>query len=134
MVNWNAGTMVNTTFAEDVIPPPVAVTIIVAICEAAVALAAIVNTLVPDPGAEKLFDANAAVTPAGIPLTDSVTRLLNPPATPIFAVDAPLPPCTIVNDPTDISAVIDGGTVIAVSPQKFARLDPFTEPSPLARS
>ena len=51
----------------------VAVTVMVATPGAAVGPAWSVNKLDPDPGAEKLLDANVAVTPAGAPLTASVT-------------------------------------------------------------
>lgn len=133
-VSVNAATIVTLTLVVVVIPPPAAVTVIVEVPGAAVALAAMVNTLDPDPGADRLVDAKVAVTPAGAPLTASVTAWLNPPATVIVAVDVPLPPCRTVNAPADIAALIDAGTVTTASRQKFTRSLAFTDPRPVARS
>lgn len=130
----NAAATVRFTLVVDVSPPPVAVTVRVEVPGATVAPTARVNTLDPDPGAVKLVDANVAVTPAGAPLTASVTAWLNPPATPIVAVDVPLAPCRTVTDPADIAALIDAGTVTTASFQKFTRSFAFTVPSPVARS
>ena len=117
VVNVNAGTIVKLTVLADVSPPPVAVTIICAVPGTAAAPTVMVNTLDPDPGATKLDDASIAVTPAGAPVTASVTGLENPPATVTFAVDVPLAPCRNVIDGTVITAIIEGGTVITASPQ-----------------
>jgi hypothetical protein len=132
VVSVNAGTIVKLTFALDVIPPPVALTVIVAVPGRAVAPTAIVNRLDPDPGADKLVDARVAVTPAGAPVTANVTALLNPPATLIVAVDVPLSPCRTVTALTDIAAVIDAGVLTVASCQKLTRSFAFTEPSPVA--
>lgn len=113
----NAGTMVKFTVPADVNPPPVAVTVMVAVPGVADAPAAMVNTSDPDPGAERLADASVAVTPAGAPVTASETALENPPATVRFAVDVPLAPWRMVNDGTVIAALMDGGTVTTASPQ-----------------
>lgn len=117
VANVNAGTMVRFTVPADVNPPPVAVTVMAAVPGAAVAPTAIVNTLDPDPGAERLADAKVAVTPAGAPVTASETAFENPPATVIFAVDVPLAPCRMVNDGTVITALMDGGTDTTASSQ-----------------
>jgi hypothetical protein len=126
--------MVNATFAVDSIPPPVAVSVSVAVPPAAWAPAAIVNTLDPDPGAEKLLDDKVAVTPAGAPLIASVTAPLNPPATRIVAVIVPLAPCIIVSAGAEIARFIDAGTVTIASLQYVTRLFAFTDPSPVAKS
>jgi hypothetical protein len=118
LVSANAGTIVTTTLAVDVRPPPVAVTVRVAVPAIAAVPAAMVNTLEPDPGAAKPPDASVAVTPAGAPLTESVTALLNPPATTTFAADAALPPCPMVKAPADMDTFIEGaGETTDVSPQ-----------------
>lgn len=133
-VSANAGTTVKLTVAVEVNPPPVAVTVIVEAPGAAVTPAVTVNTLEPDPGAGKVVGASAAVTPAGAPLTASVTAFENPPATVIVAVDVPLPPARTVNALTDIAALIDFGVVTVTSFQKLTRSLAFTVPSPVARS
>ena len=87
-----AGTIAKFTAPADVNPPPVAVIMSVAVPGTAAAATVMVNTLDPDPGVKKLDDASVAVTPAGAPVTTSVTALENPPATEIFAVDVALAP------------------------------------------
>jgi hypothetical protein len=134
VVSVNAGAIVKLTVPADVTPPPVAVTVMVAVRAAAVAPTVMVNTPDPDPGAERLAGASTAVTPAGAPVTVSWTAFENPPATVIFAVDVPLAPCRTVSDGTDIDTFIDGGTVIAASPQYVTRLLAFTVPTPVVRS
>ena len=93
-------------------PPPLAVTVIVAIPGVADALATMVNTLDPDPGAGRLAGARVAVTPAGAPVTASVTALEKPPAVAIDTVDVPLAPCGSVNAAADIVTLIDGEPVV----------------------
>ena len=56
-----------------VTPPPVAVTVRLAVPEAALDLAVRVSVLLPFPGEEMLVGKNAAVTPLGNPLTDRAT-------------------------------------------------------------
>jgi len=133
-VSANAGTIVSFTVPADVNPPPAAVTVIVAIPGAADAPTVTVSTLAPDPGAARLAEPRVAVTPAGAPLTVSVTAFENPPATVIFAVDVPLVPCRIVSAGTVIWAFTDGKTAIAASPQYVTRFIAFTVPTPVVKS
>jgi hypothetical protein len=130
----NGWTTVRPTFELDVSPPPLAVTVIVDELGSAEGLAVIVNRLDPDPGAERFGEVSVAVTPAGTPLSESVTALLKPPATVTVAFDEALVPCKIVNDPADIVMFIDGVRLTAPSVQKLTRSLAFTEPSPVTRS
>lgn len=116
-VTVKAATIVSFTVAVDVMLPPVAVIVIVAVPGTAAAPAAMVSTLDPDPGAAKLADASVAVTPVGTPLTASLTAPLNPPARLTAAVDVPLPPSRTVNEVADIARLIEGVAVVAASPQ-----------------
>lgn len=131
-VSVNAGTIVRFTVPADVNPPPAAVTVMVAVPGAADAATPTVNTLDPDPGAARLAGAMVAVTPAGAPLTVSVTAFENPPATVMFAVEVPLDPCRTVRDGTVICALTEGAAVIAASPQYVTRLPAFAVPTPVA--
>lgn len=79
-------------------PPPVPVTVTVAIPTAAVELADSVRVADPEPGAAIEVGLNAAVTPDGRPEADSDTAELKPPDKVVDIVELPEPPWAIEID------------------------------------
>lgn len=73
-------------------PPPVAVTVTLAVPVVAVELAANVRVELPLPGAAIDVGLKLAVTPVGRPEADKETALLKPPLTVVVRVLLPEPP------------------------------------------
>ena len=73
------------------LPAVLAVTVSAVVPAFAVELPDRVRVELPLPGAAKLVVLNEAFTPAGSPLTESVTGALNPPTAVTVAVVEPVP-------------------------------------------
>jgi hypothetical protein len=84
-----------------VLPPPVAVIVIVAAPTAADELADNVRVADPEPGAAIEAGLNAAVTPEGRPDADNDTAELKPPEIAVEMVELPEPPCDTESDDGD---------------------------------
>jgi len=97
-----------------VTPPPVPVTVMVYAPTAALLLAVSVKVEVPDPGEAMLVGLKPAVTPAGMPLADRATALLNPPTTADVIVEVPLAPWFTVTD-AGLGVSVKLGEVLAVT-------------------
>ena len=122
-VSVNVGTItVRLTACVCVTAPPRAFTVIVDTPPAAVVAAVNFKVLVPLPGDAMLAGENAAVTPFGNPVADSVTADLNPAITVVVTEIETLLPAVTVALPPLAAKVKDG--LATVTPIDELRVSP----------
>jgi hypothetical protein len=114
-----------------VMPPPVAITVIVYVPLATVDPTVIVMVEDPAPGAGIGLVLKLTVTPAGCPEADKVMAELKPPLTVVVIVDCPELPCATETEPGDAEMLKLGAAGPASALSKPL---PFGLPQPVTKS
>ena len=125
-----AAVTVSETVVVWVMPPPVAVTVIVEVPAAAVEPTVKVSAEEPEPGAAMDVGLKAAVTPVGKPEAESAIAALNPPETAVVMVALPVLPSATESEVGEADSV-KAGVAAAVTVSEMVAVCVMLPPVPV---